>query len=399
MPPATDTGVPMQSPVARLRAVVVAVVVVVAGFANLGCGGESLGGAGTPGAGGTSGSSGPSGGGGAGGDFPPLLGPGDSACGAETIGLKRSSADVLILMDRSSTMNDDGNGTTCAGGCGATSKWSLLSAAVENLMAQNPQVDWGLVLYPSDNACDTGSGAVVGVGPGNAAAITAALAATTPGGEAPTGDAITNAVADLQEMYDGLNKYILLVADGHSGCGVDETTATTEAASEIGLALTQSRMQTLVLGPDPGLDTIANFALDQWAASGGQPSPADARSYYTPTDVGTGFASVISTGSCVVPLPDPPVTMINLGVSLTLNDGSTVKVPQDQMNGWAYTDASETAIVLSGTYCADLADGTATGATFSYACVGPPPVIDRTADGHSRPVASSPISTSPSPIR
>jgi hypothetical protein len=367
MPTGADAGDRMRSPVARFRAVVAAALVA----ASAGClGGESLGGAGTPGAGGTSGSTGATGGGGAGGDGPLPIGTGSagSFCSVQTVPVMPSIPDVLILMDRSSSMNDDGNGMTCAGGCGPSSKWSLLSAAVEDLMAQNPRVNWGLALYGSDNACDTGSGAVVGVGPRNAAAITAALAATTPGGEAPTGDAITNAVADLQVIYDGLAKYILLVADGHSGCGADEATANDAAATGIGIALTQSRIPTLVLGPDLGSDTVANFALDQWAASGGLASPADARSYCTPEDVGAGFAAVLSTGSCVLPLPNPPVAMINLALSLTLNYGSVVAVPQNTMNGWAYTDPTMTAIVLSRTYCADLADGTATSATFSYVC-------------------------------
>ncbi len=369
-----NPGVSVRSPMARLR--VVLAVVVVAASADLGCGGESLGGAGPQGAGGTSGSYGASGGGGAGGDVPTQIGTGSggSSCGAQSIPLMPSTSEVLILMDRSSSMNDDVNGTACAGGCGANSKWSLLSAAVENLVEQNPQINWGLALYGSDNLCDTGIGAVVGVGPGTAAAITAALASTTPGGEAPTGDAITNAVTDLQVMIDGLPKYILLVTDGHSGCGPDEATANDVAATGIGIARTQSRIPTVVLGPDLGSDTVANFALDQWAASGGEVSPADTRSYFTPDDVGTGFASVLSSASCVLPLLNAPVGVINIGVTFTLNDGSVVAVPQDPTNGWVYTDASETAIILSGTCCADLADGTATWATVYYACVSP--VID-----------------------
>src|ERR1700689_3740890 len=101
-----------------------------------GCfGGESLGN--HTGAGGSGGSS-PTGGvggdvggtsGGIGGD----IGPGEPFCGVGTTPVQPPTSDVLILMDRSSSMNDDSNEMTCTGGCGATSKWSLLSAAVENL--------------------------------------------------------------------------------------------------------------------------------------------------------------------------------------------------------------------------------------------------------------------------
>ena len=109
--------------------------------------------------------------------------------------------DVLILLDRSSSMNDDSNGMTCTGGCGPSSKWAVLSAAINNLIRGNLSVNWGLALYPSDDACGVTAGAAVDTTQDSASSIESigsVLAATTPGGDAPTAAAIYAASAYLQ---------------------------------------------------------------------------------------------------------------------------------------------------------------------------------------------------------
>jgi hypothetical protein len=338
--------------------------------ASTGCLGESLGGGGTGGAGGSSGGVG----GdivGAGGDVPIGTGSGGSSCGApQTVALMPSAPDVLIMMDRAASMNDAVDGTTCPGGCGANSKWWLLSSAVESLVAQNPQIDWGLAFYGSDDSCDAGQRGYVAAGPGTASAITSALAATTPGGEAPTGGAIMSAVGDLQVPIDGHSKYILLVSDGHSGCGGDDTTQAAAAATCIDIARMQSQMPTLVLGPAPGVDGVAVAALSQWAASGGAVPPGGA-AYYTPADVRPGFGVSVLTSGCGLALANLPLGLTDIAVTLTMTDGTLVRVPQDPTNGWSYSGSSATAIVLLGTYCADVMAGTAAVATITYLCSSP----------------------------
>ena len=57
---------------------------------------------------------------------------GGSFCGI--VNLVRATPvppDILIVMDRSSSMNDDSNEMVCTGGCGASSKWALASAAID----------------------------------------------------------------------------------------------------------------------------------------------------------------------------------------------------------------------------------------------------------------------------
>ena len=65
--------------------------------------------------------------------------------------------DVLILFDRSGSMDEDLTGMVCAGGCGALSKWSIATAAVTSFLAMTEStVNWGLKLFAS-----TGSSCLV----------------------------------------------------------------------------------------------------------------------------------------------------------------------------------------------------------------------------------------------
>ena len=63
----------------------------------------------------------------------------------------------------SSSMNDDSNEMPCTGGCGATSKWALLSAAIDRVVSTHPSANWGLALFGSDDVCGVNAGAVVDV--------------------------------------------------------------------------------------------------------------------------------------------------------------------------------------------------------------------------------------------
>ena len=70
-------------------------------------------------------------------------------------------SDILIVLDRSSSMNDDSNETACTGGCGPSSKFAFLSAALDQLVHETPSVNWGLTFYPKDDGCGVSAGAVV----------------------------------------------------------------------------------------------------------------------------------------------------------------------------------------------------------------------------------------------
>ena len=181
-----------------------------AGSARSGAGGQQTGGVG--GAGGTAGGGGigGSGGGGAGGrggtgGTTPLIiidasatdghvNP-DANCGARSKTAMKVAPDILILLDRSGSMNDDVNNQMClpdgggmgmSMGCGAKSKWAQVTPAIMQVVSETQaDVNWGLKFFPdnSANTCNVSTTAAVDVGPQNAAAIgTAIMGATSTNG-------------------------------------------------------------------------------------------------------------------------------------------------------------------------------------------------------------------------
>ena len=65
------------------------------------------------------------------------------AAGAAGDGVS-TEPDIVIVLDRSASTNDGIDGTSCTGGCGANSKWALLTAELgPALSSQDNAVRWG----------------------------------------------------------------------------------------------------------------------------------------------------------------------------------------------------------------------------------------------------------------
>jgi hypothetical protein len=92
--------------------------------------------------------------------------------------------------------------------------------------------------------------------------------------------------------------------------------------------------------------------------------------------------SIRSSGaSCTISLTGVDGTLDKVAVSAKDPSGNTVEIMQDPANGWSYTDASMTTIVLNGTACTDLQDGTYSDFQFIYTCSTGMICIDRKSDG------------------
>jgi hypothetical protein len=285
---------------------------------------------------------------------------------------------ILVVFDQSATMADDANEMTCSGGCGASSKSSLLMAAMEDVIAANPQVNWGLSLFGGDQGCLGPTGVTVNVGPGNLMPIIAALsAAPPPAGEAPVAQAIYNAtnwfdaLANLDTIHPRTPGYIMLVTDGFSSC----SSRAGEDAVSVGNAISSAASAgwpTFVVGMAPAWDTTASANLDLWAQSGGV-AKQPGNTFYAPTDLNSVLSAQTSLASaCTIPLSTPPVSGVTLAVSVMMADGSLSEVPQDPSGGWSFWDYTETTIALNGQWCDDLKAGKITSVSVYYAC----PVLD-----------------------
>jgi von Willebrand factor type A domain len=279
-----------------------------AGGGAIGIGGNGTGGNGTAGiagVAGTSGSAGTNGSGGASGTagqsgvagISGAAGISGTAGHATGIGGMNCRPDILIVQDRSGSMNDDYNDQSCTGGCGANSKWSQESTAITNVIGTtDTRVNWGIKYFPDNNACDAALAPAVAIAPSNGVAVAASIAATVPGGTTPTRDAINFGASYLLTLTDTNPKFLLLATDGLPNCPIGcaamtnpSTTCTVtdnpteDQAVEMAVmtAATQG-IKTFVIGI--GNVTTAQNTLNQLAIAGGEPQPGGATSYYAATD-------------------------------------------------------------------------------------------------------------------
>ena len=159
--------------------------------------------------------------GGGGGGGPPIVidvdggrsdGPGssnrDANCGARSKIATKLSPDVLIVLDRSGSMNDDINNRPCPGGagCGLTSKWALMVPAITNVIGETQaEVNWGLTMFPEDitPVCTVSTTPAVEIRRNNAAAIATAIAGatSTTGGVVSYGNAPTRNAENAATAY------------------------------------------------------------------------------------------------------------------------------------------------------------------------------------------------------
>jgi hypothetical protein len=314
-----------------------------------------------------------------------------TVCGMGNVPIMPLPPDILIVQDRSGSMDDDQNDATCQGGCGAKSKWALVTAAINQVVSgTDTTVNWGLKFFADMNAqCGVNPGVAVdvatGSGPAVATAITGSTTATggvVNGSYTPTRAAVAAASAYLSTLTDSNPKYILLATDGlpncPEGCTGNSCTNTPNAAetANVETAITAAQaanFKTFVVGIATASDAAANTALNGFAMAGGEPQAGAATQYYSVTDSAslvTALNAIVGkVASCTISLAGAPPGYSNVLVSATNAAGTPVAIPEDPTNGWSY-DATKANIILNGTACNELQGGTYSNFQFSYGCAG-----------------------------
>lgn len=216
-----------------------------------GGGGGVVGGPGGPG--GTTGGSSPGGGATPGGGGTPS----GNVCEARTIDAFGSAPDMLIVMDRSLSMQLYG-------------RWDPSKTAVKTLTRDfEGLMGFGLSLFPGDGGTCSPGKLDVPLMTRNAAPIATALDRTNPNGFTPTGPALQEALKILGDRNSGLDGatakagYVLLVTDGEPSCAaipglVDQ--AQRDAAKAAVQALKAANIPTYVIGYqiDPNFQPLMN---------------------------------------------------------------------------------------------------------------------------------------------
>ncbi len=338
---------------------------------------------------------------GGGGDVGP--GTGGMSCGQSSVPVMPEPPDILIVQDKSGSMTEDASGCCCGAGntnncgngtctgnssCGANSKWSQVSAAMNTVvMATQATVNWGLIFFGSDNMCGVNTTPSVPIAVNNYTAVSGAYAGNQPSSYTPTESAVNAAVAYMKTVTDQNPKYLLLATDGLPNCKPGDRTVTDDdspGATTAVMNAAAAGFNTFVVGIG---DTMGDATLNNFATAGGEPQTgsADGNSFYevnSTADLVTALTKIVGiVASCTIPLTGVPSNLTNVAVSVDNASGTPTKVPEDGTDGWTYTDNTNTAIELHGSYCDNIKAGTYTNVQFVYACDGVPICIDKLANG------------------
>jgi hypothetical protein len=275
-------------------------------------------------------------------------------CGSIRELLQPIPPDVLLVLDKSGSMANEPDGTSCRGGCGGHSKWAQLTAAIDQVVGLAPSVNWGLKLFATpNNGCAVDDGVEVPVGPSNAATITSAIARAQLGSRTPTRFAESAGAAYLATLTDQRPKYLLLATDGLPNCDPanSSTMADDSAGAEQAVAdALGAGFPTFVIGIG---NTMAETTLNHLALKGGVPQQGAATSFYQVGDTAgleAAFGRILGSVSCVFELP-PPINSLESNDNIVVRvNGVVLPLDPNHADGWDYTMGT-TQIQIFGPTC------------------------------------------------
>jgi hypothetical protein len=336
-------------------------------------------------------------------DLLKILDPGDAgACSTTKVAANFTQINMLIVMDKSGSMNSTPAGYSKTKWAGAVDSLAAALKPTETL------VKYGFMLYPYLSSgpvtqCELAEGeAAVNIGVGPAAdtvpRINALMAATAPKGGTPTAAALAAAykyyTIGIGAVLEG-QKYVLLVTDGGPNCNAevvctaDTCTSNMDNVDKSGVcgvsvgnccdkavavaggpnpqsaclddlnvvsqiqALRNAGIKTFVVGI-PGTEQYSTY-LDTFADAGGVPvtDPTKTKKYYEVTGE-SGLLETFNTittslvRSCTVPLEAKPQDLANINVAI---DCSPVPQTTAGVANWTYVDGTPPSIVFQGSQC------------------------------------------------
>jgi Mg-chelatase subunit ChlD len=300
----------------------------------------------------------------------------DSNCGNLSKRTTRQPVDVLLVLDRSGSMDFSITqdcyctqdavtkyGSLCTDTTGCTTRWNAVKPAVRDTLANSSYVNWGLKFFPSAGAntnCTVDSTMEVKVSDQSAADVQSAVDNAKYEYSTPTAAAITAATAYFGALTDGHQKFILLATDGEPNCGGNPASAATDdinGATSATAAAYAAGYKVYVIGIGPNLGN-----LTQLAKNGGT---TDFYKVSSPQDLTNALSSISKlVGSCSYNSDQPPPDPKNVAVYVNGR-----KIEQDATNGWTF-GTSPQEIVLTGDYCTQMTTGDQADVQILFGCPG-----------------------------
>ena len=301
----------------------------------------------------------------------------DANCGITTSATIRQAVDVLLVLDRSSSMdysitadcycttNTTNPGNLCTDTTNCTRRWNSVKPAVQKTLSSTKYVNWGLKFFPSDptSNCGVTSTMEVPIASDTSATIQTQIDSAKPSLGTPTAAALSAATAYLKTVTDTNNKVILVATDGQPNCGgtpANINTVDMTGAFVAATAANAAGFPVYVVGIGPNLDNLTELA-----AAGGTKDYYPVSSPQQLADALTAIGNKV--GSCSFKAYDMPPDPNNFAVYVNKQ-----KVDQGAADGWTY-DASSQSIVLTGSNCDDVNAGKDTTVQILFGCPGGPP--------------------------
>jgi len=305
-------------------------------------------------------------------------------CGTAGRKTTRLPVDVLLVLDRSSSMNysiadanacycsqaeataGGGYGTVCKDTTNCRTRWNSTKDAMKTTLANSAYVNWGLKFFMTPKAaeCTVSASPEVPIGPGTATKIQGEIEAADQSLSTPTSAAVNAAVAYLKTVEDTNKKFILLATDGEPNCGlaartgrVDTNTTDVAGATTAMSTAKAAGFTAYVIGIGP---SVANLTQLAQAGSGRDYFPAT-----SPEQLAEALSSISSiVGSCAFESQESPPDPANVAVYVDKQ-----QISRSDSEGWKY-GGSDKEIVLTGKYCDAIQAGADSDVQILFGCPG-----------------------------
>jgi len=292
-------------------------------------------------------------------------------CGMSEFGTTRLRPNVLIVLDRSGSMDNEIGGRT---------RWDIAKDAIRTVTERfDAELRFGLATYSSclSGGCSAGS-VVVPIAESNASAVNGFLAPLrgegSSDGSAPdylcdSGDPETSTGRTLHALVGEAtlqdptrSNAVLLVTDG------EESGSCTSGGTETGLTGARA-----LLAQDPSVRTyVVGFSSDVDAAElNGIAAEGGTMRFYPAEDeaaLGAALETIATdVASCDYALDEAPEDLSMLFVYFNDDPGG---IPNDATDGWTYDEATMT-LTFHGTSCDSILGGTVSDIDVVFGCEGP----------------------------